>query len=315
MYDVIIIGSGPAGLSASVYAVRDQLKTIVVEKIHFGTGQISESDRIENYLGLYGENGYELGMKFREHALKLGVEFYEGEATKINFSNGSYIVNFKNGYYLKSRSLIYAAGANHLKLGVKGEDEFYGKGVSYCATCDGAFYKGKTVTVVGGGDTAFSYALLLSKIAEKVYLVHRRSVFRANKSLQKKLKAAVNVEFLLNSEIIEIMGSQKIKSINLIQNKTEKNILTDGIFIAIGIKPNTALLKNKVTLDDNGYIIADENGITSVPGLFAAGDVRKKRLRQIVTAVSDGACCAVSAEDYLNKIIYDVFIHFRYFYP
>lgn len=301
MYDVIIIGSGPAGLSASVYAVRDQLKTIVVEKIHFGTGQISESDRIENYLGLYGENGYELGMKFREHALKLGAEFYEGEATKINFSNGSYIVNFKNGYYLKSRSLIYAAGANHLKLGVKGEDEFYGKGVSYCATCDGAFYKGKTVTVVGGGDTAFSYALLLSKIAEKVYLVHRRSVFRANKSLQKKLKAAVNVEFLLNSEIIEIMGSQKIKSINLIQNKTEKNILTDGIFIAIGIKPNTALLKNKVTLDDNGYIIADENGITSVPGLFAAGDVRKKRLRQIVTAVSDGACCAVSAEDYLNK--------------
>ena len=301
MYDVIIIGSGPAGLSASVYAVRDQLKTIVVEKIHFGTGQISESDRIENYLGLYGENGYELGMKFREHALKLGVEFYEGEATKINFSNGSYIVNFKNGYYLKSRSLIYAAGANHLKLGVKGEDEFYGKGVSYCATCDGAFYKGKTVTVVGGGDTAFSYALLLSKIAEKVYLVHRRSVFRANKSLQKKLKAAVNVEFLLNSEIIEIMGSQKIKSINLIQNKTEKNILTDGIFIAIGIKPNTALLKNKVTLDDNGYIIADENGTTSVPGLFAAGDVRKKRLRQIVTAVSDGACCAVSAEDYLNK--------------
>ena len=264
MYDVIIIGSGPAGLSASIYAVRDQLKTIVVEKIHFGTGQISESDRIENYLGLYGENGYELGMKFREHALKLGVEFYEGEATKINFSNGSYIVNFKNGYYLKSRSLIYAAGANHLKLGVKGEDEFYGKGVSYCATCDGAFYKGKTVTVVGGGDTAFSYALLLSKIAEKVYLVHRRSVFRANKSLQKKLKAAVNVEFLLNSEIIEIMGSQKIKSINLIQNKTEKNILTDGIFIAIGIKPNTALLKNKVTLDDNGYIIADENGITSV---------------------------------------------------
>ena len=299
MYDVIIIGSGPAGLSASIYAVRDQLKTIVVEKIHFGTGQISESDRIENYLGLYGENGYELGMKFREHALKLGVEFYEG--TKINFSNGSYIVNFKNGYYLKSRSLIYAAGANHLKLGVKGEDEFYGKGVSYCATCDGAFYKGKTVTVVGGGDTAFSYALLLSKIAEKVYLVHRRSVFRANKSLQKKLKAAVNVEFLLNSEIIEIMGNQKIKSINLIQNKTEKNILTDGIFIAIGIKPNTALLKNKVTLDDNGYIIADENGITSVPGLFAAGDVRKKRLRQIVTAVSDGACCAVSAEDYLNK--------------
>ena len=301
MYDVIIIGSGPAGLSASIYAVRDQLKTIVVDKIHFGTGQISESDRIENYLGLYGENGYELGMKFREHALKLGVEFYEGEATKINFSNGSYIVNFKNGYYLKSRSLIYAAGANHLKLGVKGEDEFYGKGVSYCATCDGAFYKGKTVTVVGGGDTAFSYALLLSKIAEKVYLVHRRSVFRANKSLQKKLKAAVNVEFLLNSEIIEIMGNQKIKSINLIQNKTEKNILTDGIFIAIGIKPNTALLKNKVTLDDNGYIIADENGITSVPGLFAAGDVRKKRLRQIVTAVSDGACCAVSAEDYLNK--------------
>ena len=301
MYDVIIIGSGPAGLSASIYAVRDQLKTIVVEKIHFGTGQISESDRIENYLGLYGENGYELGMKFREHALKLGVEFYEGEATKINFSNGSYIVNFKNGYYLKSRSLIYAAGANHLKLGVKGEDEFYGKGVSYCATCDGAFYKGKTVTVVGGGETAFSYSLLLSKIAEKVYLVHRRSVFRANKSLQKKLKAAVNVEFLLNSEIIEIMGNQKIKSINLIQNKTEKNILTDGIFIAIGIKPNTALLKNKVTLDDNGYIIADENGITSVPGLFAAGDVRKKRLRQIVTAVSDGACCAVSAEDYLNK--------------
>ena len=143
--------------------------------------------------------------------------------------------------------------------------------------------------------------MLLSKIAEKVYLVHRRSVFRANKSLQKKLKAAVNVEFLLNSEIIEIMGSQKIKSINLIQNKTEKNILTDGIFIAIGIKPNTALLKNKGTLDDNGYIIADENGITSVPGLFAAGDVRKKRLRQIVTAVSDGACCAVSAEDYLNK--------------
>ena len=220
MYDIIIIGSGPAGLSASIYAVRDQLNTIVVEKNHFGTGQIAESDRIDNYLGLYGENGYDLGMKFREHALSLGVSFYEGEATCIDFNNGYFKVNFSNNNYLESKTLIYAAGANHLKLGIKGESEFYGKGVSYCATCDGAFYKGKTVTVVGGGDTAFSYALLLSKIASKVYLIHRRNDFRANKSLQEKLKSAPNVEFLLNCQVLEIKGDKKLKSITILRDKT-----------------------------------------------------------------------------------------------
>lgn len=301
MYDIIIIGSGPAGLSASIYAVRDQLNTIVVEKNHFGTGQIAESDRIDNYLGLYGENGYDLGMKFREHALSLGVSFYEGEATCIDINNGIFTVNFNNNNYLESKTLIYAAGANHLKLGIKGEKEFYGKGVSYCATCDGAFYKGKTVTVVGGGDTAFSYALLLSKIASKVYLIHRRNVFRANKSLQEKLKSASNVEFLLNSQVLEIKGDKKLESITILNNKTETSISTDGIFIAIGIVPNTKLLNNIVELDHRGYIIANEDGITSCQGIYAAGDVRKKRLRQIVTAVSDGACCAISAENYINQ--------------
>lgn len=301
MYDIIIIGSGPAGLSASIYAVRDQLNTIVVEKNHFGTGQIAESDRIDNYLGLYGENGYDLGMKFREHALSLGVEFYEGEATCIGFNNEFFTVNFNNNNYLESKTLIYAAGANHLKLGIKGENEFYGKGVSYCATCDGAFYKGKTVTVVGGGDTAFSYALLLSKIASKVYIIHRRNDFRANKSLQEKLKSAPNVEFLLNCQVLEIKGDKKLESITILRNKAEISIYTDGIFIAIGIVPNTMLLNNIVEMDHRGYIIANEDGITSCPGIFAAGDVRKKRLRQIVTAVSDGACCAISAEDYINQ--------------
>ena len=292
MYDIVIIGSGPAGLSSAIYAQRAGLKTVVVEKNYLGTGQIAESERVDNYPGLYGENGFDLGEKFRSHAESLGTEFIEGEAVKISKNTTDYSIELDNGNSLETHTVIYAVGTERRKLQVEGEKEFSGRGVSYCAVCDAAFYKDKITAVAGGGDTALGDAALLSKFAKKVYLIHRRDKFRANKTLQQKVENISNVEILRN----------KVESITVDKNGAETEIKVDGVFVAVGSVPNSAILKDLVEVDNNGYIVANEDGVTSANGIFVAGDVRTKKLRQVVTAVSDGANCVLSAEDYLEKI-------------
>lgn len=297
MYDIIIIGSGPAGLSAAVYASRAQLSFIIVEKEYAGTGQIALSEQVDNYPGMPGINGYDLGESFRSHAEKFGARFYEGEADKILHSGDSYEVRLKDGNSLSGKTIIYAAGTSYRKLDIKGTNL---PGVSYCAICDGMFYRNKTVAVVGGGDTALGDALYLSKIAEKVYLIHRRTEFRANKALQERVKAASNIELVLDSQVTEILGESHVEAINLLHSGEKETLEVSGIFVAVGSLPNTAILNGICALDRNGYIVANEDGTTSEKGIFAAGDVRTKKLRQVVTAVADGASCVMSAEEYLR---------------
>ena len=298
MYDIVIIGSGPAGLSAAVYASRAQLSAVVAEKDYMGAGQIAASEQVDNYLGLPGINGYELGEKFREHAVSLGTEFFEGEVSGIIKNAESYTVSFKDGSTMESRCIIYAAGTSYRRLEIPGGELL---GVSYCATCDGAFYKGKTAAVVGGGDTALGDALYLSKIAEKVYLIHRRDTFRANRALQELVKKTPNIEVILNAVPTKVIGEKRVEGLEISVSGETKNFEVNGVFVAIGSVPNTGILNGICSLDKNGYIIADEDGITSADGLFAAGDVRTKALRQVVTAVSDGANCVLSAENYIRN--------------
>lgn len=303
MYDIVIIGSGPAGMSAAIYAQRAGLKAVVVEKECLGTGKIAESLRVDNYPGLFGENGYDLGEKFRTHAENLGAEFIEGEIIKIVRSKGYYTLQLDNDEALAAKTVIYAAGTQCRRLGVVGEQELLGRGVSYCAVCDGAFYKNKIVAVIGGGDTALGDAVLLSGLAKKVYLVHRRGEFRANKALQNKVNGIKNIVPVLNATVQKINGKDHVEAVAILQNGSEKALPVDGVFVAIGSTPNSALVKELLDIDENGYIAADETGVTSADGIFAAGDVRAKKLRQVVTAVSDGANCVLSAEEYLNKNI------------
>ncbi len=301
MYDVMILGSGPAGLSAAVYASRAGLSFAVIEKDYMGTGQIAYTEQVDNYLGYYGIDGFSLGEKFREHAEAHGTEFIEGEVTELCRTDKGWKILLSDGNITESKTVIYALGASPKKLDIAGEEEFAGRGVSYCALCDGAFFEGKTVTVIGGGDTALSDALYLSKTAEKVYIIHRRNEFRANASLVKKAEEAANIEFVLEAVPLEIVGAESVTGIKYTQNGTEKTLGTDGVFAAVGTIPNTALLSGIAELDDRGYIIADESGITSAEGLFAAGDVRTKAVRQVITAAADGANAAVSAMNYINR--------------
>lgn len=298
MLDVLIIGSGPAGLSASIYAKRAGLNILVAEKVYYGTGQIAESHQVDNYLGLPGINGYDLGEKFREHAVGLGVEFKDGEAVQFTKEKDIWKVQFKDGDVLETKAVIYAAGAVHRHLGVEGEEEFGGKGVSYCVTCDGAFFKGKTTAVIGGGDTALDDALYLSDICEKVYLVHRRNEFRGSANTVAKLEEKENVEFVLEAKPAKISGEEKVTELQL---EDGRKLAVDGIFIAVGMIPLTDPVRDAVDLDSNSYIVADESGKTSADGFFVAGDVRTKELRQVVTAVSDGANAATSAEKYIKR--------------
>lgn len=301
MYDTVIIGSGPAGLSAAVYAKRAQLSAVVVEKDYMGVGQIAQSERVDNYLGLYGESGLNLGEKFRRHALELGVEFYEGEVKKIIPSGNAYEAVLSNNKALKAKTVICASGAVAKKLNIKGEVEFGGRGVSYCAVCDGMFYKNKTVAVVGGGDAALHDAILLSKLSKTVYIIHRRDEFRANKTLRRTLRTRDNILPVLNAVPKEICGDKKVTTLKIERGGTEELLEVDGVFIAVGTLPNSSILKGIAELDNDNYVVADETGITSAKGIFAAGDVRTKPLRQIVTAVSDGANCVASVEKYIAK--------------
>lgn len=317
MLDVLVIGSGPAGLAAAIYAKRANRRVLVAEKVFGGTGQIAESNLVENYPGFAGINGYELGEKFREHALCLGVEFLETDAQKFQFQNGSgtkeasipgtsgtdsasmghWRVTTKEGAVLETKTVIYAAGAIHRRLGITGEQKFANRGVSYCAACDGAFFKGKPTAVIGGGDTALDDALYLSNISSKVYLIHRRDAFRGFAGTVEKLRAKENVEFVLGAAPAEIVGTDRVQILRLMDGR---ELDVAGVFIAIGMVPNTNMLKDVVELDPNGYIIGDETGKTSADGFFAAGDVRTKSLRQVVTAVADGANAATSADQYMK---------------
>lgn len=302
-YDLVIIGSGPAGLAAAIYARRARLHALVLEKEMMSGGQVLTTEEVDNYPGLPGMNGFELGTKFREHADALGVVFAEDEVIKISdLGDWKQIDGRENSY--KTRTVIIATGAMHQKLGVSGEEELAGMGVSYCATCDGAFFRKKTTAVVGGGDVALEDAIFLSRLCEKVYLIHRRDEFRGAKVLQERVFALENVEVLWNTVVESIEGGEKVEALSLKQVKTGQasRLEVDGVFIAVGIKPLSGAFEGLVKME-NGYICAGEDGVTSVPGIFAAGDVRTKPLRQIITAAADGANAVVSVERYLNTAV------------
>lgn len=301
MFDVIIVGSGPAGLSAAVYARRAGLSALVLEKNAMSGGQVLTTYEVDNYLGLPGIGGMELGTKFHEHAAGLGAEFTTGIVRAIEKTEAGFkIITTKKEW--EAESVILAPGASHAMLNVPGEERLTGRGVSYCATCDGAFFRGKTVAVAGGGDVAVEDAIFLSRFVEKVILIHRRDTLRAAKSLQEQLFVLPNVEILWDSVVTEIQGESRVEKItvrHLKQDSTEK-ISVDGIFIAVGIHPDTAFVEGLVPMDEQGYLIAGEDGVTQTPGIFAAGDARTKKLRQIITAVADGANAAISVQEYLN---------------
>lgn len=301
MYDLVIIGSGPAGLSAAVYAKRAMLNVVVLEKEVLRGGQIINTEQVDNYLGLFGVNGYELATKFEEHAKALKVPFLEGNVTEV-LDKGDYkTIELKSGEILETKTVLIATGAKHRHLGAAGEEELTGAGVSYCATCDGAFFRNKDVVVVGGGDVALEDALFLARGCRKVYLVHRRDSFRAAKVLVEQAEQAENIEILPFYEVSGIHGEELVSSVRLVSNQTkqERELQVSGIFIAVGMEPETGFLKDVVELDAAGYIVADETGVTNVPGIFVAGDVRTKALRQVVTAVSDGANAVASVEKFL----------------
>lgn len=301
MYDIIIIGSGPAGLSAAIYAQRACLDTIVIEKNGISGGQVLNTWEVDNYPGFPGVTGFELSRQFREHANKLGARVVQDEVVQVELSGNVKKVVCEEETY-EARCVILASGAHHRTLEVPGEEELRGAGVSYCATCDGAFFRGRTVAVVGGGDAALEDAIFLARMCEKVYIVHRRDKLRGAKRLQERLQALENIEFVWNSETVAIEGNAQVEALRLRQTQTgeEKRVDVDGVFIAVGIAPESELYAGQLELDEQGYIRADESGQTSVPGVFAAGDVRTKALRQILTAASDGANCVASAERYLQ---------------
>lgn len=303
-YEIAILGAGPAGLTAAIYATRSLRKVAVLEKGLPG-GQIATTDMIENYPGFpEGISGPELMQKFEEQAKKFGTEFINlFEVKEIKVEDKEKIIISKDGKEVVARAVIIATGQNPRRLNVPGESEYTGRGVSYCATCDGAFFKGKKVAVVGGGNSAIQEALYLTRFAETVTVIHRRDQLRADKILQERAFSNEKIRFLWDSVVEEIKGEQLVKGVVVKNVKTgEKSEHEfDGIFIYIGYEPNTYFLKGIVELDDNGYVVTDEKLETSVPGIFACGDVRKNTLKQVSVAVGEGAIAATSAEHYLEN--------------
>lgn len=298
IYDVIIIGGGPAGWSAGIYASRAGLNTLLIEKGYVG-GQMAQTSTIDNYPGFEdGIDGFMLGRKMQIQAEKYGTKFLNEEVVDIKLEGENKIVITNKGEFY-SRNIIIATGAKHKKMGLDKEDKYTGRGVHYCATCDGVFYKNKVVAVVGGGNTAVEDALFLSKLCKKVIIIHRRDEFRATKIYLKQLMDTENIELKMNSEVKELFIEDNVfKGVKIFNNKkaNEEELPIDGLFVAIGVEPNTELLKNKIELDKTGYIVTDENTKTSVDGIYAVGDVRTKQLRQVVTAVADGAISAYEIE-------------------
>ena len=300
IYDLAILGAGPAGICAAIYATRAKLNTIWLDKKFVQGGQIVDTYEVDNYPGLPGITGLDLGEAMAGHAEKLGMKPQREPVRSIEAEQGIKVIRTKKNEY-RARAVIIACGATHRHLGIPGEEELSGMGVSYCATCDAAFFQDRTVVVVGGGNVAVEDAILLSRTCKKVYLVHRRDELRAEKILQERLFACKNVELIWDSIPLSIEGTDKVEALKIQNKKTQEEsfIETDGVFIAVGIVPGTEKFKDLVKLDEAGYIVAGEDGITSEPGIFAAGDIRTKNLRQVVTAVADGANAVASAQRYL----------------
>ena len=304
MYDIIIIGGGPAGLTASIYALRAKKSVLLIERYAPG-GQVAQTGKIENYPGFKSIDGLELSNLMFEQASDLGLETIYTDVIKYDLLGKVKKVETYDGTF-ECKAVVLALGAVARQLDVENEKKFIGKGISYCATCDGNFFKDKNVAVVGGGNTSFEDCLYLADIVNKIYLIHRRDEFRGDKHTLLKLKEFEKVgkiEFVLNSVVKALNGEDKLISV-VVENKIDKTlreIPVDGLFVAIGRRPDTSLIQDVVTLDENGYIITDENMRTNIDGVYAVGDVRQKRLRQIVTACSDGAISAVDIIDYISK--------------
>ena len=302
-WDVIIVGAGPAGLAAGIYAGRSQLKTVILDQMMPG-GQLLITEQIENYPGFHdGITGFELSEKLRVHAEKFGAVIENGQPVSSVDLDGELFVVRTEGGEIKGKTLIWAAGSIAKKLNVPGEAEFIGRGVSYCAVCDGAFFKDRVVAVIGGGDSALEEALYLTKFASKVYLIHRRDRFRAVKIIQDRVKRNEIIEPVLNKVVVSINCTQFVESLTLKDTMTGETteLPVDGVFIFIGNEPNVAPVIHLVETTEQGFIITDEEMRTKTPGLFAAGDVRHKFLKQVVTAAADGAVAAMSATKYLEE--------------
>ena len=302
MKDLVIIGAGPAGLSAALYSARAGLNLTVLESNFMAGGQVLNTYEVDNYLGLPDSNGFDMGMKFKEHVEKHGVEILSSAVERIIKTEEGFKLETSDGDVL-CKSVILATGAVNRKLAIPGEEELRGRGVGYCATCDGAFYRGKVTAVIGGSYQAVEDAIYLSAICEKVYLVHRRDELRAGKVLEAQLKQLPNVEIVWNHIPLEIKGTECVEALVVedVKAKQKSSLHVDGVFVAIGTTPKTELAKGLVALDEQGYVIAGESGETNVPGFFVAGDIRTKQLRQIVTAVADGANAATAAAAYLKR--------------
>ena len=302
VYDMIIIGGGPAGYTAALYAARAGMETIVIEKMAPG-GQMALTGDIDNYPGFdEGVDGFTLGMKMQKGAERFGAKTVYTEVTAVDFSEKIKMVETKKGAYL-ARTVAVSTGADPRTLGIAGEEKLIGRGLHYCAHCDGRFYKGKTVVVVGGGNSAAADALYLSRLADKVYVVHRRDTLRATKIYHEPLMKAENVEFLWNSTVADFTVDKKVCGIKLrdVHTGEESELSCDGVFVSIGRKPATAFLGGALALDEAGYIVADESTKTSAEGVYAIGDVRTKALRQVVTAAADGAVAVHYADEYLAQ--------------
>ena len=299
VYDMIIIGGGPGGYTAALYAARAGLDTIVLERLSAG-GQMAQTHQIDNYPGFdEGIDGYTLAEKMQQQAERFGAKSEYAEVTEVFLNENPKRIESSEGTFY-GRTVVYAAGANPRELGLADEWKLVGRGVAYCAACDGMFYRGKNVAVVGGGNTAAADALLLSRVANKVTVIHRRDELRATKIYHEPLMKAENVEFRWNSTVEELLHDGRLTGVK-IRNAVsgEEEILNvDGVFVSIGRKPATELVKGQLELDESGYVVADESTVTSIPGVFAVGDVRTKPLRQVVTAVADGAVAVHHAEEY-----------------
>lgn len=303
IYDVIVIGGGPAGYTAAMYTVRAGLDTMVLEKMSAG-GQMTQTTQIDNYPGFEnGIEGFELGKKMQEGAERFGAQTKITQADSAELTGAIKKIKTKAGVFL-CKSVVIATGAAHKHLGIENEEKYIGAGVAYCAACDGMFYKNKTVAVVGGGNSAAADALLLSKICKKVILIHRRDKLRASKIYQEQLFNRENIEFCWNMEVNKLLGENRLSGVQLREvNTDEVSIINvDGLFVSIGQSPATELFSQSIELDKQGYIVANETTKTNIDGVFAAGDVRTKPLRQIITAASDGAVAAYYAEEYLLEI-------------
>ena len=300
IYDMVILGGGPGGYTAALYAARAGLDTVVLERLSAG-GQMALTSQIDNYPGFpEGIDGFELGMKFQEQAEKFGAKTEYAEVRSLDLKASPRVLHTSEGDFL-ARTVVIATGAGPRKLGIENEERLTGRGVHYCAHCDGMFYRGKTVVLVGGGNSAAAEALHLSRLAEKVILVHRRDTLRATKLYHEPLMKLPNIEFKWNSTVIELPGENRLSGVkirNLISGE-EELLDAAALFVSIGRTPSTALVEGQLELE-NGYIVADESARTSIPGVFAVGDVRTKALRQIITAAADGANAAHFAEEYLE---------------